>query len=105
MNAKRRKALAAKGWKSVTVAEFLGLTAEEEAYIEVKLILTEKLKARRGELELTQTQLAEKIGSHQTRVAKMEANDASVSIDLLLRALFATGLTPRELGKTLAAVA
>ena len=105
MNAKRRKALAAKGWKSVTVAEFLGLTPEEEAYIEVKLILSEKLKARRGELALTQAQLAEKIGSHQTRVAKMEASDASVSVDLLLRALFATGMTPRELGKTLAAAA
>jgi hypothetical protein len=57
--------LAAKGWKSVTVAEFLGLTPQEEAYIEVKLILSEKLRARRGKLNLTQAQLAEKIGSHQ----------------------------------------
>jgi hypothetical protein len=35
----------------------------------------------------------------------MEASDASVSVDLLLRALFATDMTPREIGKTLAAAA
>jgi DNA-binding XRE family transcriptional regulator len=102
MNPKKKKALAAKGWKAITVTEFLGLTPEEEAYIELKLILSERLKEQRKKMSLTQAQLAEKIHSDQSRVAKMEANDPSVSADLMLRTLFAMGLTPREVGKHLA---
>jgi hypothetical protein len=66
MNAKRRKALAAKGWKSVTIAEFLGLTPEEEAYIEVKLILSEKLRARRGELDASATCRENRLASNKS---------------------------------------
>ena len=103
MNPNKKKALEAKGWKSVTVTEFLGLTPEEEAYIEFKLILSERLKERRRELHLTQAQLAKKIQSHQTRVAKMEASDPSVSADLMLKTLFAMGMTPHEVGRQLVA--
>jgi transcriptional regulator with XRE-family HTH domain len=50
---------------------------------------------------LTQVALAKKIKSSQSRVAKMEAGDPSVSIDLLVRSLIALGETPTNLRKTL----
>jgi hypothetical protein len=45
--------------------------------------------------------LAKKLKSSQSRVAKMEAADPSVSLDLLLRAYFATGATKGDLAKVL----
>ena len=99
MNDARRRRLEKAGWKTGTVQEFLALTDEEAAYIEVKLLLTDRLKSRRRELRLTQQAVAKRVGSSQSRVAKMEAGDASVSLDLLMLALFALGETPRSLGR------
>src|SRR5581483_4278956 len=48
---------------------------------------------RRAELGLSQAVVAKRLGSSQSRVAKMEAGDPSVSLDLLLRALLALGAT------------
>ncbi len=90
-----------KGWKVGTVAEFLSLSAEESAYIEMKLALSEKLKERRLHKKLTQAQLAKVIESSQSRVAKMEAGDPTVSIDLLVKSLLALGVTKKELGRTI----
>ena len=99
---KRKKAkLASRGWKVGTVAEFLELSAEEFAYIEMKLALSEKLKERRLHKKLTQAQLAEAIDSSQSRVAKMEAGDPTVSLDLLVKSLLALGVSKKELGKTI----
>ena len=89
------------GWKVGTVTEFLDLTAEESAYIEMKLALSEKLRERRLHKKLTQAQLAEAIDSSQSRVAKMEACDPTVSIDLLIKSLLALGVTRKELGRTI----
>ena len=99
---KRKKAkLAKKGWQSGTVAEFLDLSAEESAYIEMKLALSEKLRERRQRKKLTQAQLAKAIESSQSRVAKMEAGDPTVSIDLLVKSLLALGVSKKELGRTI----
>ncbi len=87
------------GWRAGSAADFLGLSAEEAAYVEVKLSLAEGLRRRRAEHELTQTALAEAVGSSQSRVAKMERADATVSLDLLIRALLALGATRRELAR------
>lgn len=89
-------------WVETTVTEFLGLTPQEEAYIELKLKLSQKLKELRKERALTQNALAELIASSQPRVAKMEAGDPSVSIDLLVRSLFALELTNEELSEVIA---
>ena len=96
--AKRIKDL---GWKDGTVAEFLGLTPEESALIEIKLSLSRKLRERRQK-QMTQAQLAEKIQSSQSRIAKAEVGDSSVSIELLVRAMLATGATPKEIGRVIA---
>ncbi len=99
MREKKRKRLEAKGWKVGTTKEFLGLTREEEAYIELRLKLAEGLKQRRVRRRLTQVDLAKAVQSSQSRVAKMEAGDPSVSLDLLVRSLIALGTSSKELGK------
>ena len=101
MNKIKRARLEAQGWQVGNAAEFLELTPEEAAYVELKLSLTEALRRRRTAQQLTQTDLAKRLGSSQSRVAKMEAGDASVSVDLLLRSLLALGATPRDIASSL----
>ena len=88
------------GWKDGTVAEFLGLTPEESALIEMKLALSRHLRERRA-ATMTQSELATKISSSQSRVAKAESGHSSVSMELLVRAILATGATPHEIGEVL----
>lgn len=99
MNEAKRKRLAAAGWRFGTVQEFLGLSDRESAYIELKLKLAEGLRKKRRERHIGQTDLAKLVSSSQSRVAKMEAADSSVSIDLLIRSLLALGTSNPELGK------
>jgi len=101
MDKRKKDKLAKKGWKTGSVAEFLDLSDEESAYIEMKLALSEKLKERRQRTKLTQAELAKAIESSQSRVAKMEAGDPSVSIDLLVKSLLALGVSKKELGQTI----
>ena len=99
MDERKRKRLEAKGWKVGSAKELLQLSGEEEAYIELRLKLAEGLKARRVDQGLTQIQLAKVVQSSQSRVAKMEAGDPTVSLDLLVRSLLALGTSDRELAK------
>jgi len=89
MDKRKQARLAKKGW------------AEESDYIEMKLALSEKLKERRARKKLTQAELASAIESSQSRVAKMEAGDPTVSIDLLVKSLLALGVSKKELGRTI----
>ena len=98
---RKKEKLARKGWKTGSVAEFLDLSTEESAYIEMKLALSEKLRERRRRNKLTQAELAKAIESSQSRVAKMEAGDPTVSIDLLVKSLLALGVSKKELGRTI----
>jgi ribosome-binding protein aMBF1 (putative translation factor) len=97
MKASMRKRLESKGWVVGSVEEFLGLTAEESAYIELRLKLAEGLKTRRKRRGLSQAALAESLKSSQSRVAKMEAGDPTVSLDLLVKSLLALGASNRDL--------
>jgi DNA-binding XRE family transcriptional regulator len=99
MRKRKQIRLEAKGWKVGTVREFLGLSNEEAAYIELKIKLAEGLRQRRQQKGLSQLDLAAKLESSQSRVAKMEAGDPSVSLDLLIRSLIALGTTERELSQ------
>ena len=101
MDKRKQARLAKKGWKVGTVANFLDLSAEESAYVEMKLALSEMLKVRRARKRLTQAELAKAIESSQSRVAKMEAGDPTVSIDLLVKSLLALGVSKKELGRTI----
>ena len=102
MNTGKRKRLEAHGWKIGNAAEFLHLSPEEAAYVEVKLALSKRLQATRREKNLSQEQVAQLLKSSQSRVAKMEAGDPTVSIDLLVRSLLALGASRKTLARTLA---
>ena len=103
MDRAKRKRLESKGWRVGDAAEFLSLSPEETAYVELKLSFSKNLKARREKKQLTQAQLARMIKSSQSRVAKMEAGDPTVSLDLLVRSLLALGTSKRELARTISA--
>ncbi len=103
MQPTKRKRLEAAGWTVSSTGDFLELTPEESALIELKLNLSTRLKERRSKRNMSQIDLAKLLGSSQSRVAKMEAGDPSVSLDLLVRALLATGATRRELARAVAA--
>jgi ribosome-binding protein aMBF1 (putative translation factor) len=102
MRESKRKKLAGKGWTTSGTKEFLGLSAEEEAYIELRLKLADGLKMRRHSRGVTQAQLAQELKSSQSRVAKMEAGDPTVSLDLLVKSLLALGTSNRELAAIIA---
>jgi DNA-binding XRE family transcriptional regulator len=95
----KRKKLEAAGWKLGSPKDFLGLSAEEQTYIELRLRLAGGLKARRVARGVTQVQLAQSIKSSQSRVAKMESGDPTVSLDLLVKSLLALGASSRELAQ------
>ena len=101
MDQEKKERLERAGFRVGTAAEFLGLSPEEEAIVEFKLELSALLKRRRTETHVSQTALAKRIGSSQSRVAKMESGDPSVSMDLLIHAIFATGATTRDLTSAL----
>ena len=100
MKAAKRKKLEASGWKVGGAADFLELSEEEAAYIELKLKLANRLKDARIRRRLTQKEFAKRINSSQSRVAKMERGDRSVSLDLLIKALLALGITNKNIGKS-----
>lgn len=101
MDKAKQKRLIAKGWRVGDAAEFLQLTEEESALVDIRLALSRRLKQRR-EAQMTQADLAAKIGSSQPRIAMAENGSRSVSIDLLVRALIATGATPKDIGTAIA---
>ena len=99
MNSTRLKRLKAAGWKVGTTKDFLGLNDQEAALVEVKLSLIEALKKSRQKRRLSQIDLAQRMGSSQSRIAKIEAGDSSVSLDLIVRSLIAAGTTQQDIRK------
>jgi len=102
MDKAKRKRLETKGWRVGTAAEFLELTPEESAYIELKVALGSKLRELRNRKHLSQVELAKRMGSSQSRVAKIEAAEPSVSLDLLVRSLIALGASRKDLARAIA---
>lgn len=105
MKPAQRAKLVSDGWRIGTAAEFLCLTPDEALFIDLRFRLGKALRARRGALDLTQHALAARLGSSQSRVAKMEAGDPSVSLDLLVRALLQLGVSVREIGREISSAA
>lgn len=102
MKEAKKKKLESKGWKVGSTQDFLGLSDEEYAYIELKLALSRSLRERRQEKELTQDDVAKLMGSSQSRIAKMEAGDPTVSLDLLVRTLLELGATKEDMARIFA---
>ena len=103
MKADKRARLEKAGWRAGSAAELLGLSDEEADYIELKLALSLSLRKNRQRKSLTQVELAKLVRSSQSRIAKMEAGDPAVSIDLLIRSLLALGVSRKGIGKAISA--
>jgi predicted XRE-type DNA-binding protein len=102
MRKTKKDRLEKKGWTVGSAEEFLDLSPEEAAYIELKLRLSDNLRQRRTRKRLSQKKLAALIKSSQSRVAKMEGGDPTVSIDLLVKTLLALGASDRDLANVIA---
>lgn len=103
MKASKARKLAAAGWRVGSAAEFLGLSDEEKVWVEMRLALSRSVRERREKQGLTQMDLAQRLGSSQSRIAKLEASDPQVSFDLLLRSLVALGADRKDVAKAIAA--
>jgi len=101
MRKDKRRRLERAGWVIGDAGDFLNLSDDERRFIETKLALAAGLRQWREHLGLTQTEVAERFGSSQSRVAKMEAADRTVSTDLLLRSLFRLGASRRDVARLL----
>jgi hypothetical protein len=99
MKADKKRRLAEAGWEETSVQEFLKLTEAEMHYIEMKVALSRLLRRAREDRQLTQTAAAAMLKTSQSRLARMEAGDPSVTLDLLVRGLFALGASPKDLLK------
>lgn len=102
MRGSKKKQLESAGWRVGTAAEFLDLSPEEAAFVELKLALAGYLRELRARRRWTQTEVARRLGSSQSRIAKMEAADPSVSVDLLVRSLLVLGASRKDLGRVIA---
>lgn len=91
MQKKKRAALQAAGFRIGDAEDFLELTDEERRLLEVRFAVSQSVRRLREKQQLTQEQLAVKLKSSQSRVAKIEAAASDVSLDLLFRGLFAVG--------------
>src|SRR5262245_35942307 len=103
MDKEKKTRLEARGWRVGSAEEFLDLTPEEAAYIDLRLKLSDAVREYRKKKRLTQAQLADLLQSSQSRVAKVEAADESVSLDLCIRSLLALGATHKDLAKVITA--
>ena len=101
MNSAKLKKFRAAGWKVGSAKDFLNLSDEEAMLMELKVSLAGALRQARAKRGLSQVELAQRMRSSQSRVAKIEACDASVSLDLIFRALLAAGATRRDLQRAI----
>jgi len=101
MKRSKRDRLHAAGWKVGDTKQFLGLTDEEATLIELKLGFADFLREERLRQGLSQAALAKRIGSSQSRVAKVEAGETSISLDLMFRTALSLGISPNAIGKAM----
>lgn len=101
MKASKKAKLEKAGWSVSSVDEFLGLSPEESDYVEMKVALAQKLHSTRIKKQISQVTFAKMIHSSQSRVAKMEKHDPSVSMDLLIRSLLVLGNSRKEVARAL----
>jgi ribosome-binding protein aMBF1 (putative translation factor) len=95
LTAAQKRTLKAMGGRETTVQDFLELSDEDMALIEARLDLSRAIRKGRLEAGMTQAELAQRIGSSQARVAKIESCDPHASLDSMMRALAATGYHAR----------
>ncbi|MDH3973027.1 MAG: helix-turn-helix domain-containing protein [Deltaproteobacteria bacterium] len=103
MKSAKKKKLEKPGWSSGDASDLLGLSPEEMAIIEMKIALAKKFQELRKSKKMTQVQVAKLLHTSQSKVAKMEAGDPSVSLELLIKGLITLGSTRKTVGRCIAA--
>ena len=92
MDAQERAKMEALGYAVVDdAADWLGLDEIERQVVDFRVRLGREVRRRREQAGLTQGEVAEAIGSSQSRIAKAEGMADGVGIELLMRAFFASG--------------
>lgn len=101
MKAPTRRRLTRAGWRVGTAKDFLALSEAEALLVEMRLALSRSLRERRVHQGVSQVALAARLGSSQSRVAKMEAADRTVSLDLLVRTLLELGARRKDIARAI----
>jgi ribosome-binding protein aMBF1 (putative translation factor) len=91
MDATKRKALEAAGWKIGDAADFLEMSDEERQLLDARVSIALAIRRQREALDLSQKELGARLKTSQPRVAKIERAASDVSLDQLLRAFTAAG--------------
>ncbi|MDR2554870.1 MAG: hypothetical protein LBC64_05515 [Fibromonadaceae bacterium] len=102
MSNDKRKRIEAAGWKVGSVDEFLGLTPEESAIVDMRFNLAKALLEKRRRLRISQGTLAKRVKTTQPRIALVEKGSASVSLDFMVRSLLAAGASKKEIAVAIA---
>ncbi len=95
LDSKKAARIKAMGGRVTTVEEWLDITPEEVAIIDMKIRLGEVLKARRKKKRLSQDRVAKILNTSQGRVSKMEKGQAS--LEQLAWSLLVLGGSKQEL--------
>ena len=101
MRKAKRERLERAGYKLTDTQKFLNFSEEEMSVIDLKISLIQKLRDVRKSAGVTQKQLAKLMKSSQSRVAMLESGSSDASLELICKALFTLGVSPKELGKTI----
>lgn len=101
MDKAKIKRLKERGWAVGEAEDFLGLDADEIEFVELKLDLAESIRNIRESKGMTQAEFAKAIGSSQSRVAKMEAADSSVTMDLMVKSLLKVGARRPDIARVI----
>jgi predicted XRE-type DNA-binding protein len=102
MDEDKRKRLEEAGFRVGGIQEFLGLTDEEMAYIHLRSSVSDAVRARLRSSALSRYALAKRLEVTRSQVNSLAAGDPSVSLDLLVRALLATGATVLDIAEAIA---
>ena len=102
MEKTKKNKLEAKGWTVGDIDEFLGLDEAEMAIVEMKVALAKALVEKRKRSNVTQVNMAKIIGSSQSRVAKIEKADSSVSLELMIKSFLSLGATKKDIVRVFA---
>jgi predicted XRE-type DNA-binding protein len=91
MDATKRKAIEAAGWKVGDAADFLGMSADERQLLDARVALARAIRLQRESVNMSQKELGQRMKTSQPRVARIERAAPDVSLDQLVRALTAAG--------------
>jgi len=92
-------------WVETSVDELLDLSAEDLVVVEFRVALALALQRARKRRKLSQGAAAELIGTSQAQVSKMEAGLSSVTLDRMVKALTALGVSRTTIVKALSRAA